>query len=140
MRKKCRRVVREAIAPTLVAFYLSPEVEITERLAVLSLSSGTAEPTHFNRLLDVADALLLAATEQRDGEVIEIAHMGRLALANVSDRYRMTGRLGVTGEEKKALEVLVDINIDFWSRQSGALFVQADRALTKFRAAQGEAC
>ena len=116
--------------------YLAPEVEITERMAIQMLLSGTAEPIHFDRLLDVADMLLLAATERRDNDVVEIAHMARIALANIADRYRDKGKLGMTGDEAKALDVLVDINTDWWARQSGSLFVSADRALTKFRAFQ----
>lgn len=136
MRKRCRRVMRDQTAPSLVAFYLAPDVEITERMAVMALSSGTAECIHFDRLLDVADMLLLAATDRRDQETVEVAHLGRTALANVSARYRDVGKLGVTGEEKKALDLLVDVSIDWWARQSGALFCRANDALTRFRAHQ----
>lgn len=83
MRKRCKRIVRDATAPVLVAMSLAPEVEITERMAVMELERGTDEVAHFDRLLDVADALLLAASEKRDQPVVEVAHQAREALSRV---------------------------------------------------------
>ncbi len=136
MRKRCKRVVRGATAPVLVAMALAPEVEITERMALLELERGTDEVAHFDRLLDVADALLLAATEKRDQPVVEVAHQAREALSSIQDDYRTTGILHAIGSDLAALQILVDLSTDWWARQSGSLFVQADRALTKFRAIQ----
>ena len=136
MRKRCKRVVRGATAPVLVAMALAPEVEITERMALLELERGTDEVAHFDRLLDVADALLLAATEKRDQPVVEVAHQAREALLRISDHFRLSGNLVAAGADLAALHILVDLSTDWWSRQLGSLFVQADRALTRFRAMQ----
>lgn len=139
MRKRCKRVVRDVTAPVMVAMALAPEVEITERVALLEMERGTDEVAHFDRLLDVADALLLAATEKRDKPVVEVAHQSREALSSIQDDYRTTGILYAAGSELAALQILVDLSTDWWARQSGSLFVQADRALTKFRAMQRDA-
>lgn len=139
MRKRCKRVIRDATAPVMVAMALSPEVEITERMALLWLERGTDEVAHFDRLLDVADALLLAANEKRDQPVVEVAHQAREALSSIRDDYRTTGILHATGSDLAALQIIVDLSTDWWARQSGALFVQADLALSRFRAMQREA-
>lgn len=135
-RKHSHRRVRPCHAPTLVAFHIAPEVSITERLSVASIVGGWATPTHFNQLLECADLLLLAATEKKATDEIEIAHMGRTALANIRDRYHATKKIGASGEEIKALRVLTDISEDWWKRQSGTLFKEAVEALDRYRAGQ----
>lgn len=138
MRKHSNRRVRPCNPPTLVALHCAPDVGITERLAVEGISGGWATTTHFNQLLECADLLLLAATEKKADDEAEIAHLGRTALANIRDRYYQTKRIGATGEELKALRVLVDISEDWWKRQSGALFKEAVEALDRYRDIQKE--
>lgn len=48
MRKRCRRTVRREAAPTLVAYYLNPEVSTQERMSVVALRGGYATTSHFD--------------------------------------------------------------------------------------------
>lgn len=138
MRKRCSRVVRPAAAPTLVAMAVAKECEISERMALTGLAEGWATTSQFNCLLDCADMLLLAAHDRKDTGVVEVAHLARTALENIADRYRKVQKLGASGEELKALRVLVDVSGDFWKRKAGTLFADAYRALDKFRLHQKE--
>ena len=52
------------------------------------------------------------------------------------DRFDARGKLGVTGEELKALELLADVSLDYWNRRSGALFAEAYRQLVRERKEQ----
>ena len=125
-----------ALAPVLVHRFLNPTALTRQYLAVAAFEDGLAEAGDFDVLLDCADMLLLAAhTKDYVGEK-EIAHLARMALANVRDRYAKTRKLGVNGEERKALRVLVEVSDDFWSRQGGTLHNAAVDALTVFRKAQ----
>ena len=104
MRKHCKRVHRREAAPTMVAYYLNPEVSIQERMAV-------------------------------DEATLAICEVGLVALENIKARYLEKGRIGATGDELQALQALVDVSEDFWKRQGGGMFIEAEAALSKVRAA-----
>lgn len=137
-RKRCKRVVRRATAPTLVALHLNPEVCLTERSAVLAVRGGWATTDHFNVLADCRDMLMLAANERDDKSAIAACTVAGIALMNMKDRHKEKGRIGATGDEIQALELLVDASEDFWKRQSGALFVDAEAALSRARSMRAE--
>lgn len=139
MRKRATHRRLPARAPTLVKLYADPTLAAREHMALTLLQSGAASGGQFNILLDCADLLLLAAHEKRAADVLAIAHLGRAALANVQERFAARGKLGATGEELKALRVLLDVSEDFWKRQSGALFAEALEALAKYRRHQANA-
>lgn len=139
MRKHCKRVARRALVPTMVAMAVAPECEMSEHMALKALAEGWATTSQFNCLLDCADLLLLAAADRKDAGAGEVAHLARTALANIADRFKEVKKLGATGEELKALRVLVDASGDFWNRKSGGLFADAYKALGKYRATQAEA-
>ena len=134
MRKRCKRIVRRQTAPTLIALHLNPEVGLQERVAVLALRSGWATTDHFNVLADCRDLLILAANERADASAIAAAKLAGVALMNIKDRHAEKGRIGATGDELYALDLLVNASEDFWKRQPGGLFVDADLALGKARA------
>lgn len=138
MRKRCRRVHRRELAPTLVALQLNPEVSTTERMAVVAFRNGFAVTDHFNVLADCRDMLALAAAEKKDSETLAVCELALVALQNVKERFLERKRLGATGDELNALQVLADVSEDFWKRQSGALFVDAEAALSRARAAYRE--
>lgn len=138
MRKRCRRTHRREAAPTLVAYYLNPEVSTQERMSVEAIRAGWAEPSHFDILADCRDMLALAAAEKNDRATIAICELGLIALQNIKDRYLDRQRLGATGDELQALYALVDVAEDFWKRQSGSLFIDAESALSKSRQEQRE--
>ena len=137
-RKRCKRVVRRALAPTLVALHLNPEVCLQERSAVLAVRGGWATTDHFNVLADCRDMLMLAANEKSDSSAIAACTVAGIALMNMKDRHTEKGKIGATGDEIQALELLVDASEDFWKRQSGGLFVDAEAALSRARAMRAE--
>lgn len=134
MRKHLKRVVRRATAPTMVALLLNPEVVLQERQCIEALRGGWATTDHFNVLADCRDMLSLAAAEKRDAATQAVCELGFVALDNLKQRYAKVKRIGATGEELQALMALVDVSEDFWKRQSGGLFVDADKAMCKARA------
>ena len=137
-RKRCKRVIRRALAPTLIALHLNPEVCLQERGAVLAVRGGWATTDHFNVLADCRDMLMLAANEKSDSSAIAACTVAGIALMNMKDRHTEKGKIGATGDEIQALELLVDASEDFWKRQSGGLFVDAEAALSRARAMRAE--
>lgn len=140
MRKRCRRTIRREAAPTMVAYYLNPEVSTQERLAVVALRLGHATTSHFDVLADCRDMLTLAAAEKNDTQTLAICEIGLIALENIKARYLEVQRIGASGAEIQALQALVDVSEDFWKRQGGGMFIDAEAALRKsrdeFRASQ----
>lgn len=133
MRKRSKRTVRRIVAPTIIAYSLNPEVTIQERAAVLALRGGWAEGSHYNVLADCRDMLMLAASEKHDKAVIGVCDLAGVALLNIKDRYAEKKRFGATGDELRALELLCDVSEDWWKRQSGGLFIDAEAALSRAR-------
>ncbi len=134
MRKHCKRSHRRAAAPTLVAYYLNPEVSTQERMSVEAIRAGWAKTAHFDVLADCRDMLSLAAAEKKDGQTQAICDLGLIALQNIKERYLAKNCIGATGDELQALYALVDVSEDFWKRQPGSLFIDAEAALSKARA------
>lgn len=127
---------RAARAPMLVVWETNPEVGITERVSVDAFVGGWQTPDHFDCLADCRDILLLAADDKKDESTIAVCRLAGVALFNLKDRVKATGRLVPTGDELQAMRVLVDTSEDFWRRQSGDLYSRAYDALHKHRTAQ----
>lgn len=129
MRKHCKRVKRPAHLPTLVALQVNPEVGLTERLAAESFSAGFAGERQFDVLADCRDLLMLSAAERNQWDALDVCDLTAEALEAIKARYARTGKFGASGEELKALRLLVDFSEDYWKRTSGTHFVAANRAL-----------
>jgi len=138
MRKTCKRIIRRQLAPTAVAMLLNPEISIQERMAVQALRGGWATTDTFNLLADCRDMLLLAAGEKEDQSTIGVCKLAGIALMNMKDRYNAKKRMGATGDELAALDLLADTSESFWKRQPGGLFVDAEAALTRCRKLNAE--
>lgn len=138
MRKHCKRVQRRAVAPTMVAMHLNPEICIHEQMAVNALRGGWATTDHFNLLADCRDMLILAASERGDRSVMIACDLAGIALMNMRDRHADKGKIGATGDELKALSLLVTVSEDFWKRQGGNLFVDAEAELHRARQMRAE--
>lgn len=138
MRKHCKRVQRRAVAPTMVAMHLNPEICIQEQMAVNALRGGWATTDHFNLLADCRDMLILAASERGDRSVMIACDLAGIALMNMRDRHADKGKIGATGDELKALSLLVTVSEDFWKRQGGNLFVDAEAELHRARQMRAE--
>lgn len=132
-RKRCKRVIRRLVAPTVIAMHLNPEVSLQERMAVEAIRGGWSSTDHFNVLADCRDMLILAASEKRDKSALAACNLAGVALMNMKDRHAKIGKIGASGDEIQALSLLVDVSEDFWKRQSGGLFVDAEDALTRAR-------
>lgn len=132
-RKRCKRVIRRLVAPTVVAMHLNPEVSLQERMAVEAIRGGWSSTDHFNVLADCRDMLILAASEKSDKSALAACNLAGVALMNMKDRHAKVGKIGASGDEIQALSLLVDVSEDFWKRQSGGLFVDAEDALTRAR-------
>ena len=129
MKKQCKRVVRRTGAPPLVDMYLKPERSLAERMDVQALRGGWANVDTFHRLADCRDRMLLAAGERDDQSTIGVCLLAGTALLNMRDRYLAKQRIGATGDELAALDLLVDTSESFWKRQSGALMADATAAI-----------
>jgi len=88
---------------------------------------------HFNVLADCRDMLMLAANEREDKSTVAVCDLSGIALMNMKDRYAEKKKIVATGDELKALDLLVSTSEEFWKRQSGGLFVDADAALVRAR-------
>lgn len=140
MKKRGAKIKHRSIAPpTLVAMQLAPEVSTQERIAVMALTQPWADTRHFNVLLDCYSMLILAAEHKHDQEAVKVGQFADMALKNIRDRWKRTGKIGATGDEIQALNVLVDYSEDWWKRQSGSLFADAFKALDTLRQQQKEA-
>jgi hypothetical protein len=122
----------------MVAMALNPEVSLQERSAVLALRGGWATTDHFNVLADCRDMLLLAAGEKNDKSALAACSLAGIALMNIKDRHTEKHKIGATGDEIMALELLCDISEDFWKRQGGGLFIDAEAALSRARQMRAE--
>jgi hypothetical protein len=132
-RKTCKRIKHRLVAPTIVALHLNPQVCLQERMSVEALRGGWATTDHFNVLADCRDMLVLAANERNDKSAVTACDLAGIALMNMKDRYLEKKRMGATGDELQALDLLVTTSEDFWKRQSGGLFVDAEAALQRAR-------
>jgi hypothetical protein len=132
-RKSCKRIHRRRVAPTIVAMHLNPEVCLQERMALEALRGGWSTTDHFNLLADCRDMLLLAAHEKHDQGAIDACTISGIALLNLKDRHTEMGKIGATGDELQALGLLVSVSEDFWKRQGGGLFIDAEASLRRAR-------
>lgn len=140
MKKKGKKIKHGRIsAPTLIALQISPEVETSERMALLALTQEWGDEKHFNVLLDCQHMLTLAAEHKRDQTAISMAQFADIAMKNIRDRWKKHGKLRATGDELSALRELIDFSSDWWRRQAGTLFQDAYFALDRLRETQRKA-
>lgn len=130
---KPKRKPRPITVPTLVAMYTAPEVEIGERMALMALRGEWATFEHYNILADVRDLLTLAAADRNDTEVLRLCQCGFDALHSIAERYRTTHCIRASLAELADLAAMVEVSNDWWKRQSGTLYRDANRALDKAR-------
>lgn len=133
---------QNATMPGLLALAVCPGYETRLRLAVNALSEGWMEVSQYDDLADTIDMLQIGVgsySRQKPDPSTEVAiDVCREAMMSIRGRYMRTGKFGATGEELKAVQLLADVSLDFWSRRSGALFAFACRQLKELRAEQRE--
>lgn len=137
MRKTGRKIKHSRkSAPTVVALHLAPEVSTQERMAVYALTQEWGSTEHFNVILDCQHMLTLAAADKGDQEAVKIAQFADIATKSIRNRWKKTGKVRATGDEYRALSLLVDYSESWWKRQSGCHFADAYRALDVMREQQ----
>ena len=141
MRKRGRRIQHKAkAAPGMLAQSVQPDYEIRLRSAVNAFRGGYAQGDHHADLCDTCDMMLIAMrsyTQGRpDSSALAVVEIAGVALTNILRRHADTGRIGASGEELHALQLLVETSLDYWNRRSGALYAYAYQQLRGVRRRQ----
>lgn len=126
---------RGKFLPVLVAQNFDT-LETAERAAVQAIATGSAGVKQHDNLADCCDLLKFGAEKIGFNQSVKVSEFAEMALLNIKERYFKSGKIGCTGEERKALELLADESNDFWKRQSGRLFHFACAKLTELRKKQ----
>ena len=131
MRKRCKRRLKNISEPGMVTLLLTPEIGVIENMALQHLRMGTADYENTYRVLaDLHGMLQLARIKTGDPRIAPVTDIGYIAMIAMYDRYKVTGKWGASGEEFKALKVMVDFAADYWSRRS---FAQMKLAMVELR-------
>lgn len=135
MRKRAHRVRRPAVVPCLVAVGLNTTHEATMLQAVQSFRAGRATADHFLDLCDARDITVIAHNAQgRDVPgMVPAMEAAQIALLNIRDRHKDTGRFGASADELATLALLVDTYTNYWLAQSGHLYGLAREELRRAR-------
>lgn len=105
--------------PALTRLANNPEIGITERMAIQSMRGGWADYNNSYRVLaDCHGILTLGTRRKKDTSMAGVLKLSMVALLNIFDRYAKTKKIGATGDELQALELLVSSAEDFWKRQT----------------------
>lgn len=137
MKKQSKRRVRPASEPALVRLATNPEIGIAERMAIQAMRGGWADYQNSYRVLaDCHGVLTLGVKRKKDTSLDGVMKLAMIAMLNVYDRYIKTKKVGATGDELQALEVLVDTAEDFWKRQSASALELAIAQLRAVRERQ----
>lgn len=90
-------------------------------MAIQAMRGGWADYQNSYRVLaDCHGVLTLGLKRKKDDSLKGVLQLAMIALLNIYDRYGKTKKIGATGDELQALEVLVDTADDFWKRQSAS--------------------
>ena len=119
MRKHSTRKQRAASIPRLVTQEIDLDGAIMPYMALDSICQGEGTKDGIDTILRELHLLQFAADHRKHETAKQICDLAQVALGNMIDRVKRSGRVGISGEEKKALEVMLDYSRDFWSRQSG---------------------
>lgn len=134
-RKRSAYHPRPVSAPMLVnRGLIGDELEMRERMIAEAFTGGWATSEHFDNLADMRNVMTLAAAYKNDTQAQELCSAMRILMANIRERHAKTGKFGVTGEERKFLQVFAEVYRDFWMRQPVKLYEMACDELNKFHA------
>lgn len=121
MKKQSKRRARPASEPALVRLTTNPEIGIAERMAIQAMRGGWADYQNSYRVLaDCHGILAIGLQRKKDTSLDGVMKLAMIAMLNVYDRYIKTKKVGATGDELQALELLVDVSEDYWKRQSAS--------------------
>lgn len=129
---------RAKSAPGIVVQMVATDMHDYETRIRLSLEAfrlGYATPDHHADLAETCDLLRIGSRSKGspDESAKAVGEIAYIACDNIMDRYERTGKVGATGEELNALQLLVDTSLDFWARRSGAMFAAAFNVLRQIK-------
>lgn len=138
MRKRGAHIQRRAKSvPGMIVQSMDAAYEIKLRSGADAFRMGFADGTHHANLCDACDMMLVAMRSytkgKKDESALIVVELAGIALSNIRQRHIDTGKIGATGEEMHALQLLVETSLDFWNRRSGALYALARHELRKVR-------
>lgn len=122
-------------APMLVTRTLqNTDMETRERMAVTAFSGGFANTKHFDVLVEMMNLLMIAGSRDKQREPIKTYAETVIApaLNNIKERYRKTGKLGVSAHELVTLREMVDKNKSFWLTQTTGFYNECVAELNAF--------
>lgn len=138
MRKRGKQIKHRAKSkPGLVVNQQDYEIQL--RASVDAFRLGYAQASHYLDLRDCVDLITVADAigfAKKDDSALSAANLACVALMNIRDRQKETGKLGATGDELRALSLLIDASCDYWARRSGALYQYAYGEMQRVRASQ----
>lgn len=121
----------------MVRLATNPEIGITERMAIQAMRGGWADYANSYRVLgDCHGILTIGCRRKKDTTMNAVLSLSMVALLNIFDRMKATNKVGATGDELAALELLVDSAENFWKRQSSTALEIAIVALRRVRERQ----
>lgn len=135
MRKHTPRAHRPKTPPCLIAVGMNNKHEGAMYSAVQAFRRGEATADHFLDLCDTRDITAIAHNMQGrhvDG-LRAVMDAAEIALLNIRDRHKETGRFGASADELATLALLVDTYTNFWLAQSGDLYGRAREELRRAR-------
>jgi hypothetical protein len=134
MRKQSKRRIRPASEPAMIRLASNPEIGIAERMAIEAMRGGWSDYQNSYRVLaDCHGVLTIGLHRKKDNSMDGALQLSMIALLNIYDRMQKTGKVGATGDELAALEMMLDLSEDFWKRQSSTALEIAILSLRKVR-------
>ena len=119
MKKTCHRTIRRPSVPMLInRGLIGDDIETKERMLVEAFAYGWAGPEHFDGLVDMRNALTIAAAHKDDGSILALCDAMRIPMGNIRQRHAETGRMGVSAGELQLMREFVGAYRDFWMRQN----------------------
>lgn len=134
-RRQAKRKQYRATAPMLVSrFVHNTEMELRERMAVTAFSGGFANTKHFDVLVEMMNLLIIAGSRDEKRKPIKTYAETVIApaLNSIKERYKKTGKLGVSATELITLRQMVDKNKAFWLTQTTGFYNECVDELNAF--------
>lgn len=128
-------------APMLVVRTLeNTDMETRERMAVTAFSGGFANTRHFDVLVEMMNLLMIAGSRDEKRKPIKVYAETVIApaLNSIKERFKKTGKLGVTAQELITLRQMVDKNKAFWLTQTTGFYNECVAEINAFYAELAE--
>lgn len=124
MKKKNKPKYVKAIPMLVYRTINETDLETAEYMAVHAFAHGFAQKSHFDKLVDLMNLMLVAGQTDKSRKYLidYIDAKIKPVLGSIKKRYEQTNKLGVNGTELQELRNMLQVNKDFWLKQSGSLY------------------